>query len=346
MGGCLSNPARPEETAEAPPKQYSWDKRRQELDPKDYTYDGLKGETVGKTPGQLNGQQFTIQNCEDCNIYIFDHVSTVQIDDCVNCRIFVGPVKQSLFIRDCKDCKLMTACQQFRTRDCKKIDIFLSCVTQPIIESSTGMKFASFQFSYPQLEDQFKSSQISIYNNNWSSIHDFTPVDGENNHSLLPEDAKVEDYIPIPTIEHFQNMQLSTDSNKSVVPRTLGSRRKPSDQSCLVVFFNDGGSQDRAKRFIEAMRQYDCVLVQTKEMSLKSEDAERVFGTDAYNAVASTGPVIGFEYNGDGVVERCQEQVVTVSQGTTGMVFVSQNHKLAAQQIDNFYNFAEMQMAV
>ena len=30
---------------------------------------------------------------QDCNIYLFDHTNSVQIDDCVNCRIFLGPVK-------------------------------------------------------------------------------------------------------------------------------------------------------------------------------------------------------------------------------------------------------------
>ena len=28
---------------------------------------------------------------------------------------------------------------------------------------------------------------MSVYNNNWSTIHDFTPVPGENNYSLLSE---------------------------------------------------------------------------------------------------------------------------------------------------------------
>ena len=39
-----------------------------------------------------------------------------------------------------------------RTRDCKKMDFFLCCATQPIIESSSGMKFACYQYFYPELE--------------------------------------------------------------------------------------------------------------------------------------------------------------------------------------------------
>ena len=45
-----------------------------------------------------------------------------------------------------------------RTRDCKKMDFFLCCATQPIIESSSVMKFACFQFFYPELEGETLNS--------------------------------------------------------------------------------------------------------------------------------------------------------------------------------------------
>ena len=60
----------------------------------------------------------------------------------------------SVFIRDCKNCKIVVACQQFRTRDCSKIDVFLCCNTQPIIEASSGMKFACYQYHYPELKSK------------------------------------------------------------------------------------------------------------------------------------------------------------------------------------------------
>ena len=39
------------------------------------------------------GEQFVIQNCENSNIYLFDHINTVTIDDCKNCKLFIGPTK-------------------------------------------------------------------------------------------------------------------------------------------------------------------------------------------------------------------------------------------------------------
>ena len=38
--------------------------KRPKLDPKDYSISDVTGETVGKLPGELNGQQFIIQNCQ------------------------------------------------------------------------------------------------------------------------------------------------------------------------------------------------------------------------------------------------------------------------------------------
>lgn len=35
--------------------------------------------------------------------------------------------------------------------------------------------------------DQFAAAKLSVFSNNWSNIHDFTPVAGENNWMLIPE---------------------------------------------------------------------------------------------------------------------------------------------------------------
>lgn len=222
------------------------------MDPKDYMLTGLKDVTVGRLPGKLNGQQFVIQECENCNIYVFDHSATITIDDCVNCRIVLGPVKGSVFFRDCKDIKCVVACQQFRTRDCKKLEVFLCCATQPIIESSTGMKFGCFQYYYPELAFHFKDAGLSIFNNNWSNIHDFTPVSGETNWSLMPEDSPVLDFVPAPDPESdFKSVRVSTDPARSIVPLTKGGRYKDSEESCLFVFFAGEYTTANARKLID-----------------------------------------------------------------------------------------------
>jgi len=57
----------------------------------------------------------------------------------------------SVFVRDSTDCVLATVCQQFRTRDCRDLCVYLSCSSQPIIESSHNIKFACLTLNYNQL---------------------------------------------------------------------------------------------------------------------------------------------------------------------------------------------------
>ena len=77
--------------SEPPQKVYSWDKKR--TDSTDYLIENLTDQTVIKTPGQINGNQFMVRNCQNCSIYLFDHINTITVDDCKHCKIFIGPTK-------------------------------------------------------------------------------------------------------------------------------------------------------------------------------------------------------------------------------------------------------------
>ena len=57
----------------------------------------------------------------------------------------------SIFIRDSTNCVLATICQQFRTRDCRDMHVYLTCASQPIIESSHNIKFGCLTVNYKQL---------------------------------------------------------------------------------------------------------------------------------------------------------------------------------------------------
>lgn len=51
------------------------------------------GGTVGRLPGQLNGRQFRIKNCQSTTILILDHTDTVTVEKCTDCQVFIGPTK-------------------------------------------------------------------------------------------------------------------------------------------------------------------------------------------------------------------------------------------------------------
>ncbi|KHN81624.1 Protein XRP2 [Toxocara canis] len=85
-----------------------------------------------------------------------------------------------VFIRDCASCTIFTISQQFRSRDCIDIDVFIFCATRPIIESSRLMRFRPLSLYYDKLEEHMLKATISPFTNNWNAIHDFTPEDMSN----------------------------------------------------------------------------------------------------------------------------------------------------------------------
>lgn len=96
----------------------------------DYIFSRVAGPSVlVKAPGSVSGQQFLVEECRDCDVFVLDHCTAVQIDECTNCRIVIGPCTGSLFLRNCSGCTLVCAVQQFRARDCKECDVFLYCAT-------------------------------------------------------------------------------------------------------------------------------------------------------------------------------------------------------------------------
>ena len=78
--------------------------------------------------------------------------------------------------------------------------------------------------------EQFSDAGLSIFNNNWSNIHDFTPVAEHRNFHLHGSDVMVSEHIPPPKEPPLATVTVSYEADSSVVPRTLGTQRKHSDE--------------------------------------------------------------------------------------------------------------------
>jgi len=249
------------------PKQYSWD-TKEKKDPALFNIEKKNGVSVCRAANEINGEQMNIAECVNCDIFLCDFVGALFVDDCQDCRLFVGPVSSSIFLRNCSKMKVIVACQQFRTRDCKDCDFGLFCATEPIIETSVGMRFACFEFFYFSLKEQFDKAKLSVWNNLWWQIHDFNKKPGETHWSLLPQAdvAKLLDVSKCTAIERneFQGGR--------VVPVTLGSRPRPAATSALVVFLPDGSAARVVESFLEyAASRNDWALCQTRSLVLNAE---------------------------------------------------------------------------
>lgn len=191
----MRTPPPPSETQPKKPLTFGKDPN---LKREDFVFSNIKNEpssVLMKLPGTINGQQFIVEDCHDCDIFLMDNCTSVQIDECVNCRILVGPCQASLFLRNCKQCTVICAVQQFRTRDCVDVDVYLYSATgtillsmafyclwnetdgmfsyiwaEPIIETSTRLRFGCFPLTYFSLQQQFDKAKFSVWNNKWSEV--------------------------------------------------------------------------------------------------------------------------------------------------------------------------------
>ena len=117
--------------------------KKAKKDKKDYMWLDLRGETRVKAPGEVDGEGFVIDGCEDCVLRIEDHTDQVFIDYCRNSEIFLGAASGSVFLRNCDNCTVSAFCAQLRTRECTKCDLYLGLPSNscPSIERSTEMRF-------------------------------------------------------------------------------------------------------------------------------------------------------------------------------------------------------------
>eukprot|EP00960_Hanusia_phi_P039019 753700-Hanusia_phi.AAC.1 len=220
--------------------------KKKRPDPKDYMFSRLKGQV----PGTINGQMFIIEDCEDCDIYVCDHLAQV-------------------FIRNCEDCKCIFACQQYRSRECKNCDTLLFASTAPVIEESVNMRFGCFRFFYSDLARQFCAANISVFDNKWSEIYDFTPKDG--NWSFLPLDVKSTDLLkPLSSLASFvSEEEEKAHSDVEVVPLTAGNRKKDFANLARAFVLIMPSAVEEGARVLSKLHDQQ-VLMQTKQMTLDS----------------------------------------------------------------------------
>ena len=77
--------------------------------------------------------------------------------------------------------------------------MFLCVNSQPIIESSSSITVGCFQYSYSLLSNHLAAAGLTPWNNYWSQVYDFSPVQAESNWKKAGRMFKVSDYLPLPS---------------------------------------------------------------------------------------------------------------------------------------------------
>mmetsp|Transcript_18872 Transcript_18872/g.38405 ORF Transcript_18872/g.38405 Transcript_18872/m.38405 type:complete len:434 (+) Transcript_18872:53-1354(+) len=312
--------------------------KKKKLNYKDFQFMNEKGKVLIKEPGSVNGQPFNIGDCEDCDIYICDYIAQVQIDECKNCRIFIGPTEASIFIRNCTGCKCIMACRQYRARECVDCDTLLYASTAPVVEESKRMRFGCFRFFYFNLAQQLAEVKLSVFDNKWSEIYDFTPADG--NWSFLPLDTKCADLMkPLSAVSSVTTKEEEeAHGETSVVPFTVGLRSKEfaGQPRAFVLLMPD--KYEEGLKLFSAITDKSLVIIQTKELLLDPAKAKQLFqkaSNPALGAALVKKMVVGAEIAGADALAIAQ--AAAQAGGGEAVAYVSASEDGAAYESNLFF---------
>ncbi|KAM3725867.1 Protein XRP2 [Dirofilaria immitis] len=310
--------------------KYSWD--REKPNPAQYRFVGLCDEVAIKSDGHIAGEQFTIEKCKECCILLLDHLATVNVDDCEECLIVIGPCKGSVFIRNCKNTTLFTICQQFRSRDCINIDVFLLCTTKPIIESSKLMRFRSLALSYDKFEEHIARASLSPFTNNWNNVHDFTPEDIPNFEICCTEYDKIK---KMDMVKNVKNVQFIPE--QSVLPLYTIANNATGKKMLILCVERDNETlisfYGRILKFLREILTQGAELITTKDMIIRKRELPPLF-ISKYAKLS--GRLITLEIAWDR--EQIKENVRTVGDTIEVVEDRDFDHYRA-----NLYRFAQMQ---
>ncbi|CAJ1375891.1 unnamed protein product [Effrenium voratum] len=319
MGGCDSK-AKGASPAKTKPKPKAA-KPRAKLNPADYIFSQRKDAVLIKEEGSVAGEQFNVEECRNCDIFLLDNIATSFVDECHDCRIFIGPVETSVFIRNCSNCSLVIACQQYRCRECQDCKLALFCGTEPIIESSQNMQFACFDFNYFSLRGQMTRAGLKPWNNKWWMVYDFNKNEDKPNWSLLDQ-AEASRLLNLEKCPSIAQEELE---NEGVVPVTLGSRPWPSQETCFVVFLPD------SEHLIEAFMSRavsSWTLCRTRAVQLKEDQLKTLFAWAKEPRLAKCrGEITGIQVCGNNVFKEVQDTLTN-----TGMVTGAKNLRVVPQK--------------
>lgn len=177
----------------------------------DYTVHNRSCEMILLQNEDANEKDLTVANLESCLLQIQGHPGSLHLKNIKNCLILSGPVSRSIFVENCKNTSFQIACQQLRLHSSNDCDIYLHVTSRGIIEDSQEIRVASYSWTYPGIDEDWREAKLPRDRNNWSDIADFNWLSADQkspNWNVVPEESRVQDwetYVDDWKREHIQN---------------------------------------------------------------------------------------------------------------------------------------------
>ena len=139
--------------------------------------DGLRGKRGGRWVipqerlGGVGG--FCLEDLEECEVFLPGTAATLRVRGLRDCRIFAGPVRGPFFADRLQGCTVHVAARQVRIHDSTNTTFAVRVASQPIIEGTTGARFAPYGWNYPGLEDDLEGAGLGTCAGQWAEVNDF-----------------------------------------------------------------------------------------------------------------------------------------------------------------------------
>lgn len=146
---------------------------------------------------QVNDQDLTFKEMENCVIEINGHPGSLQMLKMKNCLVLCGPISRSAFADFCENCTFVFDCQQLRLHSSENCNIYIRVTSRGIIEDCKNIQFAPSTYSYENYETDLKHSGLDTSTNNWEDIGDFNWLSTEQqspNWNRINEDDRIIDW--------------------------------------------------------------------------------------------------------------------------------------------------------
>lgn len=136
---------------------------------------------------------FSLSDLNSCDVYLKGQIRALFVHRLRNCRIFAGPVQGSILIEDVSGCLFMLASHQIRIHQARATDFYLRVRSRPIIEDSSGVRFAPYQLFYEGIDEELRDSGLGEETGNWANVDDFKWLRAVQspNWCLIPEEERV-----------------------------------------------------------------------------------------------------------------------------------------------------------
>lgn len=142
-------------------------------------FTGLSGETITKEPGSICGDSVTLNDLDNCTVYLLDVASMVEVKNVTNCQIFIGPVDGAAIFEAVSGSRIAVAAHQFQAKAVSDTSFEMYVATRPTLHGCSNVRIGCWRGSYPGLERQFAEANLDPSRNHWQEAKDISSGDGD-----------------------------------------------------------------------------------------------------------------------------------------------------------------------